>query len=409
MSELWKARLLPGSWRGIPFFIDSHQLQGGRHAVLHEPPDRDSNHAEDIGKQSKRYSLECHVIGDTYFFIRDALIKAMDEEGRGVLVHPYLGIKQVQPIGYTILEDSLEGRICRISFECSEAGDPSFPFAAIDALTDIATTIVATVAQVKNGFQLAFKIAELPAFAVESAEAVVTDFINSVKSGFKNVRLDGTQHAELTRSLDDMEANKAVLVRNPASLANEVDGVVSGLNLLVLDAPESTTVDATSGRDDKLAVFNNLIVFEGAAETFNTTPTRIQEQTNAEALNDMIQQLSIARLSEATVDKEFKSIEESVAQREIVTENIVIQLNKTQITDEVFQEFEDLNAKLANAVPNKNSQLSNTKAVTNINSKPSIVMAYDLYESLDNEQDIIDRNKVRHPGFVNGKLKVLVS
>jgi prophage DNA circulation protein len=33
----------------------------------------------------------------------------------------------------------------------------------------------------------------------------------------------------------------------------------------------------------------------------------------------------------------------------------------------------------------------------------SLLLAYDLNESIENEQDIIDRNAIRHPGFIPAK------
>jgi prophage DNA circulation protein len=38
---------------------------------------------------------------------------------------------------------------------------------------------------------------------------------------------------------------------------------------------------------------------------------------------------------------------------------------------------------------------------------PSLLLAYQLYGSVDLESDIIARNGTRHPGFVAGDLKVL--
>jgi len=40
--------------------------------------------------------------------------------------------------------------------------------------------------------------------------------------------------------------------------------------------------------------------------------------------------------------------------------------------------------------------------------QPALALAYDLYESVDREGEIIARNRLRHPGFVPvEKIKVL--
>jgi len=408
MSDIWKARLLPGSWRGIPFFIESHELSGGRHAKNHEPPDRDTNSAEDIGKKGKVYRVDAHVIGDNYFFIRDALINAMEDQGRGTLVHPYLGIKEVQPDSYTVRETTGEGRICRISMTFIEAGEPSFPFAAIDAVTDFITSAVAAVAQVKNAFQVAYKIAELPGFAKQSAEALLEDFTYSIENGFKNVRLNGEDHAELTRKSKEIRDNASTLIDNPASMINEIDSVIETLKTLVPDPPDSFTLDVSAGRDDKLAVFNDLLAFEGD-NVAGATPIRVQERANSLALSDAIQQLALIRLAEQTVAKDFKSSIDALENRDTVSDNVLIQIAKERTSDEVFGALEDLNAKLIRAVPNVFSTSGAVKEVELLESTPSLVVAYDLYESLDNEKDLIDRNQVRNPAFVNGTIEVLTA
>lgn len=243
MSDVWKARLLPASFRGIPFFIESHDLKGGRNAVSHEPADRDNTFSEDIGRKGKVFTLEAHILGDTYFFIRDGLISAMDTKDPGFLVHPYLGIKEVQPEGFSVRESTDEGRICRISMTFIEAGEKSSPLALLDKITGFVTNVVVGVAQVQNAFQLAFKVAELPSYAIESANSLVKDFVTTIRNGIKNVSLKPEQQAELNKKLDDYDGNSEAMVRNPASNAAEVDSIISLLKDVVEDPPDSFTIE----------------------------------------------------------------------------------------------------------------------------------------------------------------------
>ena len=150
----WQDGLLPASFRGIPFFIDSHDAVGGRSAVNHEPPDRESSFAEDMGKMHDGYKITGHLIGDNYFFIRDALIRAMEEKDPGILIHPYLGLIDVQPGKYKFTEDTTEGRICRFDLNFSEAGDPNIVFAIIDIVSKFLSNVVAFMAQAENAIAL---------------------------------------------------------------------------------------------------------------------------------------------------------------------------------------------------------------------------------------------------------------
>lgn len=407
MSDVWKARLLPASFRGIPFFIESHDLKGGRNAVSHEPADRDNTFSEDIGRKGKVFTLEAHILGDTYFFIRDGLISAMDTKDPGFLVHPYLGIKEVQPEGFSVRESTDEGRICRISMTFIEAGEKSSPLALLDKITGFVTNVVVGVAQVQNAFQLAFKVAELPSYAIESANSLVKDFVTTIRNGIKNVSLKPEQQAELNKKLDDYDGNSEAMVRNPASNAAEVDSIISLLKDVVEDPPDSFTIDTTLGRDDKLDVFADLLNFDDGSEDIpSNTPTRVQEKANAVAFGNLVRQLSIIRYSEQAVSKEYESIDTAISVRNSIRDYIEAQL-LSATDDTIFQFFQDLYAQVIDLLPDPNSDLANVITLNLLASVPSLVLTYDLYESPENERDILDRNRIQNPAFINGEVEVL--
>lgn len=408
MSSLWKARLLPASFRGVPFKVLSHEHSGGRNTKRHEIPDSDDGVNEDLGKKTDAFVIEAHVIGDNYFFLRDALIDAMKTKDNGVLIHPYFGVKNVLPEGYSVREDTKQGRIAFFTLTFAEAGNNIFPFSQIDNIVSFANTAVVAIEQIKAGFELGYSVSNLPAFVLESAVSNFEDLVDTFRSIFTNVRLDPNEHASLTKEVDDFENSISSIASDPEQIADSIDGIIEGFKNLVPDVPDSFTIDSASGRDDKLAVFNDLIVWDnGADELTENTPSRTAEKNNSKAIRDLVQQLSLVRLSENTVNKSFKSIDEAENQRSAIVDNIDIQLKKENMADETFQALEDLIAKLVLAVPDGKSGLSNIKTIDQKNEIPSIVLAYDLYESIDNEQDIIDRNGIREPGFVVGDLEVL--
>lgn len=411
----WTDRFLPGSFNGIPFQIESHDYSAGRHSKEHEPPDRNSGFSEDIGKQIPKYSIEAYVLGDNYFFNRDALINLLESQTVGLLVHPYLGFKTVQPKSFSVRESSKEGRIARFTIEFVEKGNPFFPFSTIDAIVDFVTSAVAVVLQVQTAFTSIYSIANLPAFTLDSAEQMLKDFCSTVVDGIGNVRVSREEQADTIRRCEKIDVDTPTLVRgDPALIASRIDEMIVGLKDIVPDPPDNATIDSTSGRDDKLSVFNPLIRFRGVADSIlPNTPTRSQEYANANAIADLVQQLAIIRLGEQIVDKVFKSNDEAQSARAIVTDAIDSQLELDRISDESFQGLEDIKAKIVAAVPNAASNLSNIREIEKTDTIPSLVLAYDLYEGLttdqvlENERDIIDRNKIRKPQFVSGQLQVL--
>lgn len=403
--NLWKARLLPASFRGIPFGIDSHEFSGGRSKVQHEPPDRESTSAEDLGRKSQGYSIEAHVLGDNYFFLRDALVNAMEKEGAGILIHPFLGAKEVQPGEFSLRETMTEeGRIARFSLQFSEAGDPSFPFAAIDAVTDFLSNVVGLVAGVQDAFQIAYVISQLPGFALLSAESIADEFLDSVEGSIDRISGKEEDAAELRKQLNAFDSN--ILVRNAASMAAAVDAILERMKDLPDESEENETIDLSRGRDDKIDIFTDLVNF--TPETLDTIPlvteTRQREYDNAIALQNLVRQLALIRQAENAIAKEYDSRDSAITLREEIVTAINIQ-QEYDIDDNLFQLFSDLKYRLTRAVPQDFLATVETHEVAD--TLPAIMLAYDLYESDENESDIIERNSIWNPCFISGSIEVL--
>lgn len=406
MSEEWKKRLLPASFRGVPFFIESHEFSGGRKVVGHEPTDRDSTFSEDTGIKQKTYALDCHVIGDNYFFIRDALIKAMDNRDPGVLIHPYLGAKDVRPASFSVSETISEGRIAKLSLQFVDAGEKSFPTAKIDAVTSLLTSVASTVAIVQNAFQTAFKIASLPAFAISSTRLAIEGFFTDLRNGIDNVRTNPEKKAEIIKKIDEAEAEVESLILNNASLASTVDSIVSDLAGVVEEPTDNDTIDISNGRNEKLVIFDTVINFTtNYINIIDNTPTRVSEKANNKALDELIVGIGIARIAEAASLVTYQTKDKALEIRESISSKIVEQLNI--VSDDTFQALKDLNAKVTEAIPNPNENLSTISTIKIPTEQNSILLAYDLFESKDFEKDIINRNGVRNPGFISGDIEVL--
>lgn len=123
-DEPWRRRLRPASFRGATFKVDVSGFIFGRRTVTHEFVNRDVPAGEDLGRRARRYAVAAHIVGGNYDRERDALIRALETEGPGRLVHPYLGELQVrveQPANVTERAD--RGRMCEIEVVFVESGE----------------------------------------------------------------------------------------------------------------------------------------------------------------------------------------------------------------------------------------------------------------------------------------------
>lgn len=407
-DSIWKGRLLPPSFRGIPFKVKEHRLRGGRQNVQHEPIERDDTFSEDLGIKGKVFTIRGHVIGDAYFFIRDGLIKALDDPSPGILIHPYLGAKEVRPVDYEVIEKTEEGRIAYFTMQFVLAGQPSFPLSVIDAVTDFFTSAFVLVAQIQNAFQLAFTVAELPGYVALQAVSMLQDTVDTISNGIDNFTIIPEQKAAFKKKSKELKDSAALLVNNPATLAAEMQGYIFSMKDLVDDPPEPNTIDISSGQDDKLDIFELATGIQtGADELPEITPTNVSTKKSLQALQALINQLGIVALAEQSVAKDFVTKSGAVEQREKVADLMETQALTEDIDDSLFQGFEDLRSKLMSAIPNVNANLRSVETKAVFDEVSSLVLAYDLYEDADKELDIIRRNRVRNPGFIVGNVEVL--
>ena len=73
----------------------------------------------------------------------------------------------------------------------------------------------------------------------------------------------------------------------------------------------------------------------------------------------------------------------------------------------MFQAARDLKASIVDALPAQGT--SDVVTFTPKVTTPALVLAYNLFEDLDKESDIINENNIRHPGFVPGGDEIEVS
>ncbi|MGZ8406471.1 MAG: DNA circularization protein, partial [Caulobacteraceae bacterium] len=123
----WRDQLLPASFRGVPFEIDEHEHEFGRRNVTHEYPLRDKPYNEDLGRKTRRWTITAYVAGPDYMQGRDDLIAAIETEGPGRLVHPYLGEKLVAVETSTVGESSGAGGLAAFNLVFVETGENLAP------------------------------------------------------------------------------------------------------------------------------------------------------------------------------------------------------------------------------------------------------------------------------------------
>lgn len=389
----WRDQYREGSFRGVPFLIESHELTGGRRKEDREFAKREVGNSEDLGKKLKTFRLTMFVLGDDYFAKRDALEEAFDAEGPGVLIHPYKGRIEVQAGTYTLSETIGEQRIARFSVEFSLAGEIKFPDQVEDEISKAENAAANVAEESKNLFEQTLDTVNQAAFVIQQAADDVAVVVDTIEDSIKAVT---EPVANLTFAIRNLKADINDLIQLPGELANRLESVFSDL----FDEFE----------DDPQTAARVLGTFVGVVDTNFTpvigdTPSKLTTQGNQDAIRNLSVDLSYSTQTRAAVAVEFASTNEALQERDVLISGIEGQLG--QDSDELYQSLKDMQTALARAIPRVGTTA--LLEITPVKTIPALVIAHEEFEDLEKEIEIIDQNNIEHPGFVPGGDPIKVS
>lgn len=135
-----------------------------------------------------------------------------------------------------------------------------------------------------------------------------------------------------------------------------------------------------------------------------TTATRLRERTNQLALAGALQRTIAIEAARLAPRVPYASIEEATAARDRVAG--LLDEQAAGAGDTVYSALVALRAEIQRTVPG-DAAFAHIVTTTQKEPIPSVLLAYQLYGSVEREGDIIARNGIRHPGFVSGELKVI--
>lgn len=371
----WRAHMGPASFRGVPFFVETAELSGGRRGVTHEYPGWDVPFREDLGRQARGFPVEGYVLGDDYLTKRDALLTALEAQGPGELVHPYHGQRRVAAVSFRVRESIDEGGVAKFSIEFVETpAEPSQPTAVVDAPAMVRSGL----ARVRTGVQAEFTAGYDPGVYMDAVEGVLRGATAAVENLLADVQLGTQELADLRRRVDRLNADVVALVNVPADLLAEL------VELFGLCPPGVLDV----------------YYFDAGPAPAAETANQAQERANYDALERLIRRLALLRAVELTLDETFDSYEAAIEARDALLGPIDEQAEL--VSDDVYPRLVQLRADLVKAVPGEGSDLPHLVTYTPPATLPSLVLAHQLYGDVTLEGDLVTRNGVAHPGFVPG-------
>lgn len=390
----WRDKLRPASFRGIPFEVDANEFQGGRATVTHEYPGRDEPYVEDLGKLPQSFAVEGYVVGDDFLEKRDALVDALEKEGSGTLVHPYYGTLEVslsEP--FVVRHSTSEGRVARFRMVFTRTSVPFYPETFVNGPSLSRTAGAGVNAAAADAFAASAKVEAQPEWVVTSAVNSVLEVLNYLRTldlsqgGFAEV-------ADFLYSVDAL-ADAAIDVLRGGLLPHQLQDLVA--NVEGLFGSKKAAIDAFFGLDD----------YRSTQLGFSST-TGLYADGNAEAVEQLARAQALAAAASSAATNSWLSSEDAQATRDELLARI--DALSVLVGDDLFSQLQALAAAVNQSVPPEAETLPHLQSVTLRASTSSLLLAWRLYGDASRDQEIVDRNHPKLPGFLapSDPLEVLV-
>lgn len=374
-----------GSFKGVPFFVDEYEMNGGGRNIVSNPIPFSSNYvSQDLGGKIPTHPINVYLVGSECKQARDNLIAACNEEGAGELVHPFFGRFQAECISLTVAGGKSGVNYCTLQVEfrpvsaaegrpvqanlagIAKAAASEFQKISVDKFSDSFTVS----GKGKGVVDLAVEFTQKAMDAVLSARqalATVNDFVSAVGA---------------------MKANAATIMMAPSDFVTRLENIVTATKEMFGIESEENDVD------------EYLDMLE-----------RVRELESGENPTGKIaatfKNFAASMVASSLLDAKFSSVDDAAAMQNKVANAFGWLLEQTDDVDDYMSISNMESASLGYL----RSTMENIAVVLEKDisySNNVLQVCYDVYGSVDRAEEIIERNGLVQGLFIlPGKIKVL--
>lgn len=407
----FRDQLRPASYRGIGFLVDDDETLSGNRMARYEYPGRDGASHEPLGQKAKAFTIRAVVIGGNYVDDADTLEAAFLKPAAGQLIHPHLGEKTVVVLEVRRQHGSTATGEVRFQVTMEETSEAVYPARATDTAAALGLSSVNLFAAIEEQFNAVFNAADMPDFLIEDALARANSFTAQAEQLLSRngvLNLIGGSLPAWTSVATGFATNVTGLFRRIADLAKPkatpVIGTAAAVNL---------TQDQSTGILTALSDTTTLRLTEASPGSSTSAASRSR---NAFALDGLFRGASMAALGSAARYASYESREDAIAFRNLTAERMLSLRDDYGLIgwDDAWAKSGLQLAALSRDINERIGRLPRTLIVNPQAVRPSIALAHRLYgddlpEMFTRADDIVIRNRVRHPAFVPAdNLEVLV-
>lgn len=409
----WREQLLPASFRGVPFHVDRATVPVGRAVQLHEYPKKDEPLAEDMGRVSRVHKLTAFVVGEDAFARRNKLLEALEKGGAGDLVHPFLGRLKVVAGECEMSHDRREGGLVRFDLVFYPGQVQQFPAARANTGQQLGKASASYWSQARSAYAQAMAAIDLGAVNVRAMRGQLGGVFGLL-----------SRHLGPLASLyGDAGALADALLVAPGGLSSALSSYLGRSPSAASGVRERAKAGGFDTYSDSLAAAGSLAV---SAQEVNQAPGVGGQATTAavQAVVDLVQSAAIVQALRAVSAMPVARKPEPIAAAPSLQAQLgePVQRPPVAVVDDVLAVRDVLSAAMwqasSKSAPaafveaNKARQamarhLSAVAAqgvqlvtVEPLETVPALVLAHRLYGDATRADEVGQRNRVAHLGFI---------
>lgn len=448
----WSENLHAASFRGVPFAVEQGDGTFGRRQAVHEYPYRDSVWVEDMGRATRRITLNGFILQSSRVYTasdvmtqRDSLIAAAEMAGPGTLVHPTLGELTVSvPEGGLRVQESAEnGRVFHFTLTVIESGLKVFAItSAADAASTVKTSWFATlttnaasfIAEVKGELRsVTGAINTLKSTAgfwidmVMDTVSQATNLANVLKSTFGTTRYGryntgsvGGNSSGATTSTDNTadtdDYSGLVKSKIAASIQNK-QGITTALEAVqnvgtveefatATEAVFTELLSLTAGGMDLINLLETMAGFEDGTNHADAAATSIQKSARIylNAMSAGAMAYVASQYTPASYDEAM-----DLTRRVVNALDAVTLLAADSANDTLYRQLLTLRDNLVTTLGNNGADLAQIHTVTFAKALPALTLANRLYQDASRTEAVIKMADPAHPAFMPTQFKALTT
>ena len=413
-----KNQLLKGKYRGIEFdFLDTSK-SSGRKSVIHTFPNSDIVISEDLGRQPLVIGMRIIISGtgtsviadfiasglnllgfiDTarlitqnYFTRRDAMEKALESKGTGILVHPTRGELTVQLTGtYTMRESIAELGATIFDMSFTVIDQKQFLPASNGVNTDV----------VKKGNDAKDEIGSV---VDDSITGTLKKELNYIQEKTDELVADIKKRAApFITTVNDLN-NVAKLAK---SIAGDINTVInSGYGNIINDLLTTVGISIDNPFGTYL-YFTGLFNFgDDDPDVEPTTRELAGVSQNQDSVRTLTQSTALILAVNAATEIEYATDEELEKISSVLYNQYDKVFQLPLIDSDIFALLQDQRVSFNQFVENETLQVLKVTSVDVVN-ESLLTLTYKYYGNLDNVDLIQNLNSFENPSLINGEIKI---